>query len=244
MSYAQAIVNRRRPAGEIDSHVGDIAVAALAIVTILLAGCGSSALTSATTVSSSSPATSGTASAAAPDATAPTFPPSQTAIEPGTYRWDGFESSISIAVGPGWALGHDNAAFFDLFRGSDFPSISFARFTDVYVDGTTRVAAVDAETVATTLMGRTDVTVTDFSAIELGGRGGRQFDLATLKPQTPVFFGPAGDFKLDPEFKTRYRVLDFPGGGVLVIGIHTRVNGFDDGIDLAEPVVATLIVQR
>ena len=221
--------------------VGNIAIAALA-VTSLSAGCGSSASTSATSVSSSSPATSVTASTAAPEATAPTFPPSQTAIEPGTYRWDGFGSSISIAVGPGWALGHDNAAFFDLFRGSDFPSISFARFSDVYVDGTTRVAAVDAETVATTLMGRTDLTVTDFSAIKLAGRGGRQFDLVTLKPQTPVFFGTAGDFKLDPEFKTRYRVLDFPGGGVLVIGIP-HVNGFDDGIALAEPVVATLIVQ-
>ena len=120
------------------------------------------------------------------------------------------------------------------FRGSDFPSISFARFTDVYVDGTTRVEAVDAETVSATLMGRTDVTVTDSSASGLGGRGGRQFDLTTLKAQTPLFFGPAGDFKLDPEFKTRYRVLDFPGGGVLVIGIHTRDGGFDDGIALAD----------
>ena len=83
----------------------------------------------------------------------------------------------------------------------------------------------------------------DSSSIELGGRGGRQFDLVTLNPRTPLFFGPAGDFKLDPEFKTRYRVLDFPGGGVLVIGIHSRVGGFDDGIALGEPVVSTLIVQ-
>ena len=151
---------------------------------------------------------------------------------------------MTIAVGPGWELGHDNAAFFDLFRGSDFPSISFGRFTDVYVDGATRERAVDAETVAATLMGRTDLTVTDFSAIELGGLAGRRFDLVTLKPQTPLFFGPAGDFKLDPEFKTRYRVLDFPGGGVLVIGIHTRDGGFGDGIALAEPIVATLMIQR
>ena len=113
----------------------------------------------------------------------------------------------------------------------------------MYVDGTTRAAAVDAETVAATLTGRTDVTVTDVAEIELGGRTGRQFDLVTLQPQTPLFFGPAGDFKMDPEFKTRYRALDFPGGGVLVIGIHTRDGGFDDGVALAEPVVATLTVQ-
>src|SRR6185295_1880186 len=147
-----------------------------------------------------------------------------------------------IALGPGWELGHDNAKFFDLFRGSDFPSVSFARFTDVYVDATTRVAAIDAATVAATLVARSDMTVTDASSIELGGRGGRQFVVVTISPQTPLFFGPAGDFKLDPEFKTRYRVLDFPGGGVLVIGIHTRDGGFEDGLALAEPVVTSLSV--
>ena len=219
-----------------------VTVATLVAATILIAGCAKSTSTSVSSPTTASPTTAipTTTGLAEP---ADTFPPSQTAIEPGTYRWDGFESSVSIAVGPGWALGHDNAAFFDLFRGSDFPSISFARFTDVYVDGTTRAAAVDAETVAATLTGRADVTVTGLAPVELGGRTGRQFDLATLQPQTPLFFGPAGDFKLDPEFKTRYRVLDFPGGGVLVVGIHTRDGGFDDGVALAEPVVATLIIQ-
>lgn len=148
-----------------------------------------------------------------------------------------------MTVGRGWALGHDNAAFFDLFRGSDFPSISFARFTHVYVDKTARVVAVDAETVVATLIGRTDMTVTDLSTIKLAGLDGRQFDLATLEPQTPLFFGPAGDFQLDPGFRTRYRVVDFPAGGVVVIGIHARDDGFDDAVALAEPVVATLVVQ-
>jgi len=244
VSYARAIVHRRRPTGEIGSPIDSVVLAALAAVTVLVAGCGTEASSNETSISPASSSTTTSVAPADTTDTAATFPPSQTPIEPGTYRWDGFESPISITVGPGWALGHDNAAFFDLFRGSDFPSVSFARFRDVYVDGTTRVRAVDAETVAATLLGRTDVTVTDSSVIELGGRGGRQFDLATLEPQTPVFFGPAGEFKLDPEFKTRYQVLDFPGGGVLVIGIHTRVDDFDDGVALAEPLVATLIVQR
>ncbi len=224
--------------------MSDIAVAALVVMTVLVAGCGTLASSNVSSASSSSPASLATASSVEPTTTALTFPTSQTPIEPGTYRWDGFEPSITIALGPGWALGHDNAAFFDLFRGSDFPSVSFGRFTDVYVDGTTRVPAVDAETVAATLMGRTDLTMTHLSEIELGGRAGRRFDLVTLAPQTPLFFGPAGDFKLDPEFKTRYRVIDFPGGGVLVIGVHTRDGGFDDGVALAEPIVETLVVER
>jgi hypothetical protein len=224
-------VNRHRAARRIGS--------ALVAATVLVAGCGSSDDTSVTIPT---PTTSPLTSQAAPDEPVQTFPPSQTAIEPGTYGWDGFESPISIVLGSGWALGHDDDAFFDLFRGSDFPSISFARFADVYLDETTRVPAADVETVATVLLGRTDMSVTDASAIELGGLTGRRFDLVTLQPQTPLFFGPAGDFKLDPELKTRYTVLDFPGGGVLVIGIHTRDGGFDEGIALAEPVVASLKV--
>lgn len=38
--------------------------------------------------------------------------------------------------------------------------------------------------------------------IDLGGLEGRQFDITTLEARTPLFFGPAGDFQLDPEFRT------------------------------------------
>jgi hypothetical protein len=175
--------------------------------------------------------------------TARTFPPPQTTIEPGIYRWDGFEQTISVDLGSGWELGHNNPSFFDLFRGSDFPSVTFARFTDVYVDRTARVTAADAALVASTLAGRTDMTVTDPAIIALGGLSGRQFDLVTTQAQTPLFFGPAGDFKLDPDFRTRYRVLDFLGEGVLVIGIHARGGDFDAGLALGDPVVATLTVE-
>ena len=186
----------------------------------------------------------GTGSSRPPGAgDARTFPPSQTAIEPGTYRWDGFERPITFDVGAGWEIGHHNRSFFDLFRGSEFPSVSFARFTDVYLDETQRALAVDAATVAAALASRMDLTVLDLREIDLGGLPGRQFDLAASEPQTPLFFGPAGDFRLDPEFKTRYRVLDFPGGGVLVIGIHARDGGFEDGVALADPLVATLTVE-
>lgn len=105
------------------------------------------------------------------------------------------------------------------------PSITFARFGDVYVDGTTRAEAVDAASVASALAARTDMTLTNLSTVDVGALTGRRFDLTTIEAQTPLFYGRAGDFKLDPEFKTRYRVLDFPGGGVLVVGIHTRDGG-------------------
>ena len=232
--------DRRIPGRDIGSVAGGFAVLALAAVTALVGACGTSA--SSNPPNSGAPATASTSASAAPASAARTFPPPQAAIEPGTYRWDGFERAVTFTVGTGWAIGHDNPMFFDLFRGSDFPSISFARFTDVYVDGTKRVAAVDAATVAATLKSRAGMTVTGPSAIELGGLDGRQLDLATSASRTPLFFGPAGDFRLDPEFKTRYRVLDFPGGGILVVGIHARAGGFEDGVALGDPVVATLIV--
>ena len=224
----------------------------VAAVTAILVGCAST--TASITPGAGTPGP--TASATRPSATTVaatdtsddpragrTFPPSQTPIEPGTYRWDGFERPITVDLGSGWALGHDNPSFFDLFRGSDFPAITFARFSDVYVDGTVRMDADDAAAVASTLAGRTDLTVAHPSVVEIGGLTGRQFDLTTTEPRTPLFFGPAGDFKLDPGFVTRYRVLDFPGGGVLVVGIHARTGAFDDAVALGDPVVASLAVE-
>ena len=147
---------------------------------------------------------------------------------------------LTVDLGTGWEIGHDDPAFWDLFRGSDFPSISFARFTDVYTDGVSREAATDPADIAATLSARDDLTITAPKAIELGGMQGQQFDLVTTEPKTPVFVGPAGDFRLDPEFKTRYRVLDFPGGGVLVIGIHAPDPDFEAAVGLADPVVSTV----
>lgn len=171
-----------------------------------------------------------------------TFPPSQTPIEPGTYRWDGFGHAIAVTLGAGWDLGHDKPTLFDLFRGNDFPAITFARFTEVYADGSTKVPAMDAATAVATLLARSDMTVTTPATIDLGGLAGRQFDVTTTVPRTPLFFGASGDFRLDPEFRTRYRILDFPGGGILVIGIHAHLADFDAAVALADPVVATFSV--
>ena len=230
----------RRPSA-LDGSVPVVLLGAM----MLLVACGTPA--SAPRASSASgPAVTDPPPASPEDtraANGATFPPSQTAIQPGTYRWDGFERSIWMSLGAGWELGHDDPAFFDLFRGSDFPSISFARFTDVYVDATRRSEATDAATVVNTLSRRKDVTVTEPIAIELGGLSGRQFDLTTTAPKTALFFGPAGDFRLEPAFKTRYRVLDFPGGGVLVVGVHALAAGFDPGVALADPVTASLQVE-
>ncbi len=219
--------------------MGGAAASAFAATALLLAGCGSSEHSNGPRSTTSSSAEATTIDAT--DAAQP-FPPSQTPIEPGTYRWSGFEPSITITVGSGWALGHDDPAFFDLFRGSDFPSVTFGRFTDVYVDEATRAPAADVASVTAALTARVDVLVTDEADIELGGLTGHRFDVVTLAPRTPLFFGPAGDFQLDPNFQTRFSVLDFPGGGVLVIGIHTHDGGFDDAVTLAGPLVESLTV--
>ena len=213
---------------------------AILATAVLLAACGPG--------SSPSPSVGSVAPSPSLDATigpsaGRTFPPSQTPIDPGTYVWSGFERDISVELGAGWDLGHDNPAFFDLFRGSDFPSVSFARFSDVYSDAATRRPATDASAVVAALAGRADVTLTGRAAIQLAGLSGEQFDVVTQAAKTPLFFGPAGDFRLDPEFKTRYRVLDFPGGGVLVIGVHARLADFDEAIALGDPLVATLQVR-
>ncbi|MEO8469495.1 MAG: hypothetical protein ABI573_07495 [Chloroflexota bacterium] len=207
----------------------------------LLAACGAPGVSIAPTLASSDQPTAG--ASATPALAGATFPPSQTPIDAGTYRWDGFERPVSLRLDAGWQLGHDNPAFFDLFRGSDFPAVSIARFTDVHTNRISRVAAVDAQQVEATFLGRSDMTMAGRAAIELGGLNGRQFDLTTLEARTPLFWGPAGIFQLDPDFVTRYRILDVPGGGVLVIGVHAHPDAFDAGLAIAEPVVASFMVE-
>lgn len=241
-SVVIVMVDRRRPRAvpsDVSSRRGRGTALAVAGLAALLAACGPSA----------NPASSGAPGSAPPiaSATAPstgaTLPPPQTPIGPGTYRWDGFEHTILVTLGEGWDLGHNNPTFFDLFRGSDFPAVTFARFTHVYLDGTSRAQATDAAGAATTFAGRPDMTVTQPLDIQLGGLSGRQFDVTTKAAKTPLFFGQAGDFRLDPEFSTRYRILDFPGGGILVIGIHAHVADFDGALALGEPVVTTFRVE-
>ena len=226
------------------------------VVAVVLSLAACAAPGPSTPIASSSPSSTAEVPTSAPTATpppgptatvadaAPTFPPSQQPIEPGTYGWDGFEPAITITLAAGWALGHDNPAFFDLFRGSDFPSVTFARMTDVYTDRTAHVPALDAATVVAALGARGDIRLSGLEPVDLGGLPGQSFDLATLEPQTPLFISPAGDFRLDPAFATRYRVLDVPGGGVLVIGIHAPSAAFDTALTLGEPVVASLSVRR
>ncbi len=218
------------------------------VVAALAAACGPSPSSPGSIVSTSTAPGTALASPVATDVPATqapigaTFPPSQTPIDPGIYRWDGFGDPITLTLDAGWDLGHDNPTFFDLFRGSDFPSITLARFTHVYVDGVTKAPVTDAAAAAATLVGRSDMTLTPPIEITLGGLPGRQFDVTTSTAKTPLFFGRAGDFRLDPEFKTRYRILDLPGGGILVIGIHDHVADFDAAVALADPVVATFSV--
>lgn len=252
VSVVSAVPHQHRHEGSGRSPRGSL-VASLGVVAILITGCGTQPPSAAPSLDSGGQATLGpsatTEASATPKPSATpalaglTFPPSQTPIEPGTYRWDGFERPVSLTLRSGWEIGHDNPAFFDLFRGSDFPSVTFARFTEVYVDRTHGVVARDAELVKASLLARTDLTLSTPFSIVLGGLTGWQFDLTTLVARTPLFIGPAGIFQLDPEFVTRYRVLDFPGGGVLVIGVHARADAFDAGVALGDPVVATLTVE-
>ena len=97
---------------------------------------------------------------------------------------------------------------------------------------------------STTLRGRSDVT-----AVGRRRRRARRPARPAVRPhddgpQTPLFRGPAGDFKMDPEFENRYRLLDLPGGGVLFIGVHVHTGGLDAADDLADPILASLAFER
>jgi hypothetical protein len=190
--------------------------------------------------SASAAATSGIASHLA--GAERTLPPSQVPIAPGTYRWDGFVPAVSFELESGWQVGHRHPEFFDLFRGDDFPGVSFGRFDDVFTGVSAPVPASDAATVVASLSGFPGLTVSPPRPIELGGLPGQEFTLTSSVQQTPLFRGAGGDFKMDPGFETRYRILDLPDGGVLVVGVVARDCGLDEAEELAAPILASLTI--
>jgi hypothetical protein len=228
--------------GQVRSPASLAAAILGSVLAFSLAGCsGAPAATTA-------PATAAAPATATPDpVVGPTaFPlPSGVAwledgkLQPGTYWFDGFDPWLEVTVGEGWEVGHFHRDFFDLFRGGDFPSIGFGRFATVkHRDGTT-FPAVDAEAVVEALRSNPDLEVTDVGAASIARLTGSTVDIRAKREQSPLFSTPDGDFKFDPEFISRWHILDV-SGGTLQILVAARPGKLDAAIATTQPVLDSL----
>jgi hypothetical protein len=160
-------------------------------------------------------------------------------LQPGTYWFNGFDPWLEVRVGEGWEVGHFHRDFFDLFAAGDFPSIGFGRFATVkYRDGTT-FPAVNADAVVRALRSNPDLEVTDVGAAQVAWLTGLTVDIRAKREQSPLFSTPDGDFKFDPEFISRWHILDVPGGTMQIL-VAARPGKLDAAIATTRPVLDSL----
>lgn len=169
------------------------------------------------------------------------LPASEHAVEPGVYRWDGFEPAMDLVIGEGWKVGHRHPAFFDLFVGGGFPGVGFGRFIAVHSSDAVAAPMTDAAFVVTTLKSNPIVRVEDVGSTALAGLTGLTIDLRVTKEQTSVFDAPDGTFHLDPGYVVRYHLLNVPGGGVLAVSVFAgEGRDIEDAVVIAAPLLEGL----
>jgi hypothetical protein len=157
-------------------------------------------------------------------------------LEPGTYWFDGFDPWLEVTVGEGWEVGHFHDGYFDLFHAGDFPSIGFGRFAAVkHRDGTT-IEATSARVVVDGLRSNPELEVVDVGAASVAGLTGLTIDVRAKSQQVPLFGAPDGDFKFDPEFLSRWHILDVPGGTVEIL-VAARPGRLVAAIETTRPVL-------
>jgi len=158
------------------------------------------------------------------------------ALEPGTYWFNGFDPWLEVTVREGWEVGHFHDNFFDLFLEGDFPSIGFGRFAAVkHRDGTT-IEATSAQVVVDGLRSNPELEVADVGPASVAGLTGRTVDIRAKSQQVPLFGTPDGDFRFDPEFLSRWHILDVPGGAIEIL-IAARPGRLDEAIAATRPVL-------
>ena len=171
----------------------------------------------------------------------PVLPASGQAVEPGTYRWDGFQPALELTVGDGWKVGHRHGEYFDLFVGGGFPGVGFGRFDAVHVTDAVTRPMTDAASVVAAMKANPTMRVEDVGKAALAGLTGLTVDLRVTKERTAVLDGAGGTFHLDPGFTIRYHLLDVPGGGVLEVSVLAgEGRAIDDAAAVAAPILSGL----
>ena len=157
-------------------------------------------------------------------------------LEPGTYWFNGFDPWLEVTVGEGWEVGHFHDDFFDLFHEGDFPSIGFGRFAAVKHRDETTIEATSARVVVDGLRSNPELEVVDVGPAAVAGLTGLTIDIRAKSQQVPLFGTPDGDFKFDPEFLSRWHILDVPGGTIEIL-VAARPGRLDAAIETTRPVL-------
>ena len=81
--------------------------------------------------------------------------------------------------------------------------------------------------------------MTDVGAAQVAWLTGLTVDIRAKREQSPLFSTPDGDFKFDPEFISRWHILDVPGGTMQIL-VAARPGKLDAAIATTRPVLDSL----
>ena len=201
------------------------------------------------------PSFAATPSAAAASATPASTSPSAAAprelvagsapLEPGTYTRTGFRPTVTLAVEDGWFAGSSTTGFFDIQQDKGSPDVIAVQFARVLglVGASGSVEPVStAAAAAASLHTNPGVKVIDESAGRVGGLEGLVLIVENQGSATAGIMNVSpGRLAIDPARRLWISLFDTPDG-LLAIMVGGSVAKWDRALDLAEPVLESVVV--
>lgn len=208
------------------------------VVTLLVAGCGTTTPTPGPASPTIEPATPSPAASAAGG-------PLEIRggdLAAGTYTHSGFEPRITFDVEDGWQGVQNTRGFFDIQQDPDTPDVIAVQFGNVDAVYGAHGAAVEADAPgAARVIGLNEgLTVLGESPSLMSGLDGFTVEVENAADgDVPVLRVPAGPLAISPGRRLWVSFFDTPNG-VLAVMVGGSVARWDESLAAAEPVLESV----
>lgn len=221
------------------------------LVALIVAGCAAGPTPTPPSPSTETPAMT-PESTNLPDGSrspAPTGPAELVAgageLPAGSYTRSGFDPPITFTLEDGWVAGSLVAGFFDVQQDPGTPdvvAVQFANVVGAIGDDGAVVPVTTAAEAAATIAANPGIIVLGESDSRVGGLAGRNVEIENRGTgHAGVLDVPPGILGIDPGRRLWISVFD-TDAGVLAIMVGGSVARWDRTLELAEPVLESVVV--
>lgn len=221
---------------------------ALLFPVVILAGCGPAATSTPGGSPSSTAPVSPTSSekpSATPSASASAQALAGGDVQPGVYTWPGFEPPVTFEVDDGWTVGTLATGFFDIQQQVGTPDVialQFATVQGVVGDDGSLVENPDAQGAVDAIKANPGLQVVGESESLLGGRAGVVIEVQnTSGSHTQILQVPPGRLGIDSGRQLWIALFD-TSDGLLAVMIGGSIDDWDHALDVAEPVLESIVI--
>ena len=168
-------------------------------------------------------------------------------LAPGRYTRHDFAPRVTFEIGDEWYGRQVYDGFFDIQQGEatdpDVIAVQFARPDAIHgADGPQEPA--DAADAVAILEANPDLEVVETSSSQMGGLEGSQITVENTSEAGAVFMDlPPGTISLDPGRRLWIAFFD-TDAGLLAIMVGGSVDGWDDALAVAEPVLDSVQIDQ